>query len=69
MTDEKENGFLDDIDESEEELELEEDVLAMPASVSDLGQFELLTQSIACDMQTLSFHWKLYHDHDLLHHI
>ncbi len=30
MSDEKENGFLDDIDESEEELELEEDVLAMP---------------------------------------
>ncbi|MGE4610299.1 MAG: nucleotide exchange factor GrpE [Paracoccaceae bacterium] len=30
MNDEKENGFLDDIDESEEELELEEDVLAMP---------------------------------------
>jgi molecular chaperone GrpE len=30
MSDERENGFLDDIDTSEEELELEEDVLAMP---------------------------------------
>jgi len=30
MIDEKENGFLDDIDESEEELELEEDVLSFP---------------------------------------
>ncbi len=30
MTEEKENGFLDDIDESEEELELEEDVLSFP---------------------------------------
>ena len=30
MSDERENGFLDDIDESEEEMELEEDVLAMP---------------------------------------
>lgn len=30
MSDEKENGFLDDIDESEEELELEEDLLAEP---------------------------------------
>jgi len=30
MIDEKENGFLDDIDESEEELELEEDVLNFP---------------------------------------
>lgn len=30
MSDEKENGFLDDIDDSEEELELEEDILAEP---------------------------------------
>ncbi|MEO1918211.1 MAG: nucleotide exchange factor GrpE [Paracoccaceae bacterium] len=30
MSNEKENGFLDDIDESEEELDLEENVLAMP---------------------------------------
>lgn len=30
MSDENENGFLDDIDEAAEELELEEDVLAMP---------------------------------------
>ena len=30
MSDDKENGFLDDIDESEEELELEEDVLDFP---------------------------------------
>ncbi len=36
--------------------------LPMPASVSDPAQFKLLTQSIAYDMQTLSFHWKLYRD-------
>jgi len=30
MSDDKENGFLDDIDDSEEELELEEDVLDFP---------------------------------------
>lgn len=30
MSDEKENGFLDDIDVSDEELELEEDVLEFP---------------------------------------
>ncbi len=30
MSDEKENGFLDDIDVSDEELELEEDVLDFP---------------------------------------
>lgn len=35
MNDERENQFLDDIDESEEELELEEDVLSVP-DVDDL---------------------------------
>lgn len=30
MSDEKENGFLDDIDVSDEEMEFEEDVLEMP---------------------------------------
>jgi len=34
----------------------------MPASTTDPVQFGLLTQSIAYDMQTLAFHWRLYSD-------
>jgi len=39
-----------------------EKVPTMPDSVTDQKQFEILTQSIAYDMQTLSIHWKLYND-------
>ena len=36
--------------------------LTMPVSITNLSEseFERLTQSIASDMQSLSFHWTLY---------
>ena len=34
--------------------------LTMPVSITDSSEFERLTQSIASDMQSLSFHWTLY---------
>lgn len=33
-----------------------------PSSITDGSAFQLLTESIASDMQSLTFHWRLYQD-------